>query len=154
MSTTAPEPVITAGIGARSVPVHLGAGALALMGPLLAGAGAGDGALVVVDDGVAYAGEQVAQSCREAGLRVAVISVPAGEASKNLGELERLSREAARAGIRRRDAVVAVDMHGYSVADAAALFDVAEGTVKSRCARGRARLAVLLGSPRGGGAAH
>ena len=54
----------------------------------------------------------------------------------------------------QRDAVVAVDMHGYSVADAAALFDVAEGTVKSRCARGRARLAVLLESPRGGGAAH
>lgn len=54
----------------------------------------------------------------------------------------------------QRDAVVAVDMHGYSVADAAALFDVAEGTVKSRCARGRARLAVLLGNPPGGGAAH
>jgi RNA polymerase sigma-70 factor (ECF subfamily) len=54
----------------------------------------------------------------------------------------------------QRDAVVAVDMHGYSVADAAALFDVAEGTVKSRCARGRARLAVLLGSPRDAGAAH
>ena len=122
MSTTAPEPVITAGIGARSVPVHLGAGALALVGPLLAGAGAGDGALVVVDDGVAYAGEQVAQSCREAGLRVTVISVPAGEASKNLGELERLSREAARAGIRRRDAVVAVgggvvgDLAGFHAA--------------------------------------
>lgn len=46
----------------------------------------------------------------------------------------------------QRDAVVAVDMHGYSVADAAALLDVAEGTVKSRCARARARLAVLLGS--------
>jgi RNA polymerase sigma-70 factor (ECF subfamily) len=47
----------------------------------------------------------------------------------------------------QRDAVVAVDMHGYSVADAAALFDVAEGTVKSRCARGRARLAGLLAQP-------
>ena len=35
-------------------------------------------------------------------------------------------------------------MQGYSVADAAALLNVAEGTVKSRCARGRARLAVLL----------
>ena len=45
----------------------------------------------------------------------------------------------------QRDAVVAVDMHGYSVADAAALFEVAEGTVKSRCARGRARLAGILG---------
>lgn len=44
----------------------------------------------------------------------------------------------------QRAAVLAVDMHGYSVADAAALLDVAEGTVKSRCSRGRARLAVLL----------
>ena len=45
----------------------------------------------------------------------------------------------------QRSAVVAVDMHGYSVADAAALLEVAEGTVKSRCARGRARLASALG---------
>lgn len=45
----------------------------------------------------------------------------------------------------QRAAVVAVDMHGYSVADAAMLLEVAEGTVKSRCSRARARLAVLLG---------
>jgi RNA polymerase sigma-70 factor (ECF subfamily) len=45
----------------------------------------------------------------------------------------------------QRAAVVAVDMRGYSVAEAAAVLEVAEGTVKSRCARGRARLAVLLG---------
>lgn len=44
----------------------------------------------------------------------------------------------------QRAAVVAVDMHGYSVADAAALLHVAQGTVKSRCARARTRLAVLL----------
>lgn len=108
MSVAAGAPVITAAIGDRSVPVYLGAGAASAVGALLADAGAGDGALVVVDDGVAYAGEQVAESCRAAGLRVAVEPVPAGEASKNLGELERLSRAAARAGIRRRDAVVAV----------------------------------------------
>lgn len=108
MSVAIGEPVITATIGDRTVPVHLGAGALAGVGGMLAAAGAGDGALVVVDDGVAYAGEQVAASCRAAGLRVAVQPVAAGEASKNLGELERLSRAAARAGIRRRDAVVAV----------------------------------------------
>ncbi len=48
----------------------------------------------------------------------------------------------------QRAAVVAVDMHGYSVADAADAFGVAPGTVKSRCARGRARLAVLLGRSR------
>ena len=44
----------------------------------------------------------------------------------------------------QRAAVIAVDMQGYSVADAAQLLGVAEGTVKSRCARGRARLAVEL----------
>ncbi|TDO14977.1 RNA polymerase sigma-70 factor (ECF subfamily) [Mycobacterium sp. BK086] len=45
----------------------------------------------------------------------------------------------------QRAAVLAVDMHGYSVADAAALLGVAEGTVKSRRARARARLTGLLG---------
>ncbi len=44
-----------------------------------------------------------------------------------------------------RAVLVTVDMHGYSVADAARLLGVPEGTVKSRCARGRARLAALLG---------
>lgn len=45
----------------------------------------------------------------------------------------------------QRAALVLVDMEGYSVADAAAILDCAVGTVKSRCARGRARLAPLLG---------
>jgi RNA polymerase sigma-70 factor (ECF subfamily) len=43
-----------------------------------------------------------------------------------------------------RAALVLVDMLGYSVADAAAIFEVPEGTVKSRCARGRAKLLPLL----------
>ncbi|MBS9533775.1 RNA polymerase sigma factor SigM [Mycobacterium sp. M1] len=47
--------------------------------------------------------------------------------------------------VEQRTAVVAVDLRGYSIADAARAIGVAEGTVKSRCARGRARLAVLLG---------
>jgi RNA polymerase sigma-70 factor (ECF subfamily) len=45
----------------------------------------------------------------------------------------------------QRAAIVLVDVEGYSVAETAQLLGVAEGTVKSRCARGRARLAVLLG---------
>ena len=49
--------------------------------------------------------------------------------------------------VAQRAAVIAVDMHGYSVADTAALLGIAEGTVKRRCARARARLAVLLGCP-------
>lgn len=45
----------------------------------------------------------------------------------------------------QRAAVVAVDVEGYSVADAATMLGVPTGTVKSRCARGRAKLAVSLG---------
>lgn len=45
----------------------------------------------------------------------------------------------------QRVAVVLVDVQGCSVAEAAAILEVPAGTVKSRCARGRARLAVLLG---------
>ncbi|HEX8496678.1 MAG TPA: sigma factor-like helix-turn-helix DNA-binding protein, partial [Actinomycetales bacterium] len=44
----------------------------------------------------------------------------------------------------QRQALVLVDMHGMSVAEAAEVLDVAQGTVKSRCARGRAALAPLL----------
>ena len=51
-----------------------------------------------------------------------------------------------RLSVEQRSAVVAVDMQGYSVAEAAVLLNVAEGTIKSRCARARARLAVLLSS--------
>jgi RNA polymerase sigma-70 factor, ECF subfamily len=47
--------------------------------------------------------------------------------------------------VEQRAALVAVDMQGHSIADTARLLGVAEGTVKSRCARGRARLVQLLG---------
>lgn len=45
----------------------------------------------------------------------------------------------------QRAALILVDIQGYPVTDAAEILGVAEGTIKSRCARGRARLAVLLG---------
>ncbi len=48
----------------------------------------------------------------------------------------------------QRLALVLVDMHGLSVAEAASILGVAEGTVKSRCFRGREALAVLL-TPQG-----
>jgi len=44
----------------------------------------------------------------------------------------------------QRHALVLVDMEGYSVAEAADLLGCAVGTVKSRCARGRARLLPML----------
>lgn len=45
----------------------------------------------------------------------------------------------------QRLALVLVDMHGLPVAQAAEILQVAEGSVKSRCSRGRAAMAALLG---------
>jgi RNA polymerase sigma-70 factor (ECF subfamily) len=45
----------------------------------------------------------------------------------------------------QRLALVLVDMHGLTVAEAAHVLGVAEGTVKSRCSRGREALAGILG---------
>jgi RNA polymerase sigma-70 factor (ECF subfamily) len=49
----------------------------------------------------------------------------------------------------QRLALVLVDMHGLSVAEAASVLGVAEGTVKSRCSRGREAMAALLREPSG-----
>ena len=62
----------------------------------------------------------------------------------------------------QRAALVLVDMQGYPVAEAARVLGVPVGTVKSRCARGRARLLPLVAHlrpqdpspPGGGGEAH
>jgi RNA polymerase sigma-70 factor, ECF subfamily len=56
-----------------------------------------------------------------------------------------VQRALMRLPLEQRATIVAVDMQGYSIADTAALLGVAEGTVKSRCARARVRLAHLLG---------
>jgi RNA polymerase sigma-70 factor (ECF subfamily) len=50
----------------------------------------------------------------------------------------------------QRAALVLVDMEGYPVAEVAVMLDCAEGTVKSRCSRGRERLAGLLRDQLGG----
>ena len=44
----------------------------------------------------------------------------------------------------QKAALVLVDMEGYPVQEAGRILEVPVGTIKSRCARGRARLAVLL----------
>lgn len=50
-----------------------------------------------------------------------------------------------------RAALVLVDMEGFSVAEAAEILGCPVGTVKSRCSRGRAKLAALLGNPASAG---
>jgi RNA polymerase sigma-70 factor, ECF subfamily len=46
--------------------------------------------------------------------------------------------------VEQRAALVLVDMEGYPVSEVAQILGCAEGTVKSRCSRGRERLAALL----------
>lgn len=61
------------------------------------------------------------------------------------GELRReLASALAALPVEQRSALVLVDMQGYPVAEAAEMLGVPVGTVKSRCARGRARLLPML----------
>jgi RNA polymerase sigma-70 factor (ECF subfamily) len=55
-----------------------------------------------------------------------------------------LAQALAELPVEQRLAVLLVDVQGWSIGEAAELLDVPAGTVKSRCARGRARLATLL----------
>ena len=49
----------------------------------------------------------------------------------------------------QRAAIVLVDIEGYPVDEVAAMLEVPSGTIKSRCARGRAKLVPLLAHLRG-----
>ena len=61
--------------------------------------------------------------------------------SAERGELRReLGTALASLPAEQRAALILVDVQGYPVAEAALILDVPVGTVKSRCARGRARL--------------
>ena len=65
-----------------------------------------------------------------------------------LGDRETaLELEAALAAlpVEQRAALLLVDVHGMPVDEVAAILGVPSGTVKSRCSRGRARLALSLG---------
>lgn len=82
--------------------------------------------------------------------RLPTMSVPdadfgsVGDRTPQVDTAVTVRRALMRLPVEQRAAILAVDMQGYSVADAAALLGVAEGTIKSRCARARARLADLL----------
>ena len=66
---------------------------------------------------------------------------PADQATTRLAVVDALTH----LPVEQRLAVVLVDVEGYPVAEAARILECPPGTVKSRCARGRLRLAALLG---------
>lgn len=69
---------------------------------------------------------------------------PIGDPTGRVDTAIVVERALMRLPVEQRAAVVAVDMQGYSVAETARLLGVAEGTVKSRCSRARAKLAEAL----------
>ena len=114
--------MIVAEIGTSTYPVHLGEGIADGLAGLWPESCRGDSALVVFDRNVEAVADTVIDAIASSGRRAIPVGVAPGEPSKNLGELERLCREAARAGLRRRDAVVAVgggvigDLAGFAAA--------------------------------------
>ncbi|MDX6647011.1 MAG: 3-dehydroquinate synthase [Miltoncostaeaceae bacterium] len=101
-------PTLWAEIGPHRYPLHVGAGLLAHAAELWAARAVADGVLLVHDGNVAHLAEPLAAGLEQAGLRVVPAPVPPGEGSKSLAEVERLCRLAARAGLRRADAVLAL----------------------------------------------
>ena len=100
----------------------------------------------------------VVSTCVDQYHRAGTRCVPLDEATPSVGD--RTQQLDTAAVVRRalltlpvdqRAAVIVVDMHGYSVSDAARLLGIPEGTVKSRRARARARLARTLGPLREAG---
>lgn len=108
MSPTGGGHRLRAHIGAAEFDVLIAPGLAGRVGELWEPLAVGSMALVVHDAAVGDAAGRVAASLREAGQRAETVAVPPGEQSKSLTELERLTRTAARLGVRRSDVVVAV----------------------------------------------
>jgi 3-dehydroquinate synthase len=104
----APAHQLWAENGEARFPVVIGPGQLARLGPLWAERATGDAVLLVHDGAVGAHAAAVREALEGVGQRVVPVAVPPGEPSKSLAQVERVCREAARAGIRRGDAVVAV----------------------------------------------
>ena len=99
----------------------------------------------------ARATQPLPDDLEEYAARGAVTAAPlAASSDAEAAVLAAERRDAVLAGLRRlpaeqRAALVLVDMEGLGIDEVARVLDCAPGTVKSRCSRGRARLALLLG---------
>ena len=108
MSSTARPPALWAEIGETRYPVHLGSGLIDHVGALWAERGPVGAVLLVSDGNLPELSRRVRASLQEGGVRVITTTVPPGESSKSLAQVERLTRLAAEAGLRRSDAVAAL----------------------------------------------
>ncbi len=109
MSATTPAPALWAEIGAARFPIHLGGELLDHVGALWAEHAPEGGAVLLVSDGnLPELARRARASFQDRGIRVITATVPPGEGSKSLAQVERLTRLAAEAGLRRTDAVAAL----------------------------------------------
>jgi len=108
VSRTVPAPSLWAEIGAARYPLHLASGLIDDVGALWTGRGPAGAVLLVSDGNIPELSRRVRASLQEAGVRVITTTVPPGEGSKTLAQVERLTRLAAEAGLRRSDAVAAL----------------------------------------------
>ncbi|MGV9798396.1 RNA polymerase sigma factor SigM [Mycobacterium sp. NPDC003449] len=95
-------------------------------------------------DRVRRAKHQPAPTGYDEAAGLAQLRDPVGDPATRVDTAIMVERALLRLPVEQRAAVVAVDMQGYSVAETARLLGVAEGTVKSRCARARTKLARSL----------
>ncbi len=110
-------------LGERSYSIRIGSGILALAGPAIARATRASHAVIVTVPGVGRRyGATLTKSLRDAGLRVDRISVPDGDASKNLDQVKRLYGALLRFGADRQTVLVALgggmvgDLTGFAAA--------------------------------------
>jgi RNA polymerase sigma-70 factor (ECF subfamily) len=89
------------------------------------------------DDLEEYAGRGAVLSSADAGADPELQAVRSDQRTAVLAALDSLPAE-------QKAALVLVDMEGYPVDEAARILGCPTGTVKSRCARGRHRLATML----------
>jgi 3-dehydroquinate synthase len=110
-------------LGERSYSIRIGSGTLALAGPAIARATRASHAVIVTVPGVGRRyGATLTKSLRDAGMRVDRISVPDGDASKNLDQVKRLYASLLRLGADRQTVLVALgggmvgDLGGFAAA--------------------------------------
>lgn len=110
-------------LGERSYPIEIGVGTLGHAGEAIFRHTGARHAVVITEPGIGrrYAGTLM-RSLREAGVRVHRIDVPAGDASKNLRQLERLYEAFLDRGVDRGSVIVALgggmvgDLAGFAAA--------------------------------------
>jgi 3-dehydroquinate synthase len=108
MTTRLAGPAIVADISGHRYPIHLGPGLVDRLGEAWAERAAGRAVLLAADGAVGHLADRAAASLDGAGFRTIRVTVPPGEGSKTLAEVERLCRLAAREGVRRTDGIVAL----------------------------------------------